>query len=120
MNETLFDVVPTALGPLAVTLRAGRVIQARWGRAAAGGADRRRLPEARRWVAGALAGRPGRPPLDLPGATAFERRVYAVVRRIARGRTMTYGEVARAAGRPGAARAVGRAMARNPICLFIP
>jgi methylated-DNA-[protein]-cysteine S-methyltransferase len=46
--------------------------------------------------------------------------VYAVVRRIPWGGTRTYGEVARAAGAPGAARAVGRAMARNRICLFIP
>lgn len=45
--------------------------------------------------------------------TPFARRVYAVVSRIPRGRTMTYGQVAAAAGRPGAARAVGTLMSRN-------
>ena len=43
-----------------------------------------------------------------------------MVRRIPAGKTLTYGEVAEAAGRPGAARAVGTAMAKNRICLFIP
>jgi methylated-DNA-protein-cysteine methyltransferase-like protein len=44
--------------------------------------------------------------------TAFTRRVYAVVRRVPVGRVTTYGEVARLAGRPGAARAVGNLMQR--------
>jgi methylated-DNA-[protein]-cysteine S-methyltransferase len=43
----------------------------------------------------------------------FARRVQAVVRTIKRGKTMTYGQVAAAAGRPGAARAVGNVMAHN-------
>jgi O-6-methylguanine DNA methyltransferase len=43
-------------------------------------------------------------------ATAFAARVLSVVRRIPRGRVATYGEVARAAGKPGAARAVGNVM----------
>lgn len=44
--------------------------------------------------------------------TTFTRRVYAVVRRVPVGRVTTYGEVARIAGRPGAARAVGNLMQR--------
>lgn len=40
----------------------------------------------------------------------FTRRVIAIVRRIPAGRVITYGEVARLAGRPGAARAVGNIM----------
>jgi len=43
----------------------------------------------------------------------FSSKVYEVVRRIPRGRTMTYQEVARRAGRLGAARAVGNLMAKN-------
>jgi methylated-DNA-[protein]-cysteine S-methyltransferase len=43
-------------------------------------------------------------------ATAFTARVLTVVRRIPRGRVATYGDVARAAGAPGAARAVGNVM----------
>ena len=58
--------------------------------------------------------------LDLRGRSAFERRVLDVVRRIPRGKTRTYAQVAKHAGYPGAARAVGRAMAQNPIPLFVP
>ncbi len=54
------------------------------------------------------------------GRTAFATRVYAAVRAIPYGRTRTYGEIARAAGRPGAARAVGQLMGRNPACLVVP
>lgn len=43
----------------------------------------------------------------------FCAKVEAVVRRIPRGTVMTYGEVAAAAGSPGAARAVGSIMKRN-------
>jgi O-6-methylguanine DNA methyltransferase len=45
-----------------------------------------------------------------PGATAFARRVLAVVRSIPAGRVATYGDVAVLAGRLGAARAVGNVM----------
>ncbi len=47
--------------------------------------------------------------------TTFTERVYTVVRRVPAGRVTTYGAVAAAAGRPGAARAVGTAMKRNPL-----
>ncbi len=46
-------------------------------------------------------------------STSFRERVYAVVKAIPRGKTVTYGEVARMAGKPGAARAVGNLMASN-------
>lgn len=61
--------------------------------------------------------------LDLPldiRATAFQRRVWEELRRIPRGETRTYQEVARAIGRPTAARAVARACATNPVALAIP
>ena len=54
------------------------------------------------------------------GRTAFERSVYRVVSAIPPGSTMTYAQVAAAAGRPGAARAVGAAMANNPFAPLIP
>jgi O-6-methylguanine DNA methyltransferase len=44
------------------------------------------------------------------GATAWQRRVLAVVRSIPPGRVATYGDVARLAGKPRAARAVGNIM----------
>jgi methylated-DNA-[protein]-cysteine S-methyltransferase len=58
--------------------------------------------------------------LDLEGIPDFEQRVYAAARRIRPGRTATYGEIAQAIGEPGAARAVGRALGRNPFTLVVP
>ncbi len=53
-------------------------------------------------------------------ASDFDRRVWEALRKVPAGRTITYGELARRAGYPGAARAVGGAMARNPIPIVIP
>ncbi len=52
--------------------------------------------------------------------TPFLKSVYRVVAAIPPGRPLTYGEVAAAAGHPGAARAVGSAMARNRLAPVIP
>ncbi|HUX03228.1 MAG TPA: methylated-DNA--[protein]-cysteine S-methyltransferase [Phycisphaerae bacterium] len=58
--------------------------------------------------------------LDLGGLPVFQRRALAAARRIPYGRTATYGRLAAQIGRPKAARAVGRAMARNPVPLLVP
>jgi AraC family transcriptional regulator, regulatory protein of adaptative response / methylated-DNA-[protein]-cysteine methyltransferase len=63
------------------------------------------------------------PNLDLPldiRATAFQRQVWERLRAIPYGQTMSYGDVAKALGNPGAVRAVGRACATNPVALVIP
>ncbi|MHB1530421.1 MAG: methylated-DNA--[protein]-cysteine S-methyltransferase [Acidiferrobacteraceae bacterium] len=59
-------------------------------------------------------------PLDLDGVGAFARQVYEATRAIPAGQTRTYGELAKTLGQPGAARAVGQALGRNPIALLIP
>ena len=59
-------------------------------------------------------------PVILEGASEWDRRVLEGVRTIPRGSTASYGEVARRIGKPGAARAVGGAVGRNPIGLLIP
>ena len=59
-------------------------------------------------------------PLDLSSVAEFERQVYAAARAIPYGLTVTYGELARRIGAPGAARAVGRALGRNPFAPIIP
>ena len=59
-------------------------------------------------------------PLDLEDRPAWDRAVLAAVREVPRGSTSSYGRIARAVGRPGAARAVGGAVGRNPISLAIP
>ena len=58
--------------------------------------------------------------LDMEGVDDFLLRVYEVARAIPPGRTLTYGEVARRAGQPGAAQAVGVAMARNRWPVIVP
>jgi methylated-DNA-[protein]-cysteine S-methyltransferase len=50
----------------------------------------------------------------------FEREVYELARRLAPGETSTYGDLARTLGDPGAARAVGAALGRNPWPLVVP
>jgi methylated-DNA-[protein]-cysteine S-methyltransferase len=59
-------------------------------------------------------------PLDPALGTAFQRRVWALTRAIPRGKTRSYGELGLEAGSPGAARAVGQAMARNPWPVVVP
>ena len=60
---------------------------------------------------------------DIPadgGGTAFQRRVWAELRRIPCGTTVSYGEIARRLGDPKATRAVGLANGRNPISIVVP
>ena len=51
---------------------------------------------------------------------AFERRVWTALRGSPYGETVSYGEIARDLGHPDAARAVGRANARNPVAVIVP
>lgn len=67
------------------------------------------------WASGAPA-----PPTDVRGLSPFDARVYEVVRSVPAGETVTYGEVAALVGSPGAARAVGGAMARCPLFPLVP
>jgi methylated-DNA-[protein]-cysteine S-methyltransferase len=55
-----------------------------------------------------------------PQGTPFQLRVWQELRRIPRGQTISYGELARRVGSPKASRAVGQANAVNPIPLVIP
>ncbi len=59
-------------------------------------------------------------PVDLSGARPFQRAVLNAICRIPFGETRTYAWVARAIGKPGAARAVGQALHTNPIPIIIP
>lgn len=58
--------------------------------------------------------------LDMSGVPEFNRRVYEVARTIPPGKTMTYGEIAERIGEPGASRAVGHALGRNPFAIVVP
>ena len=58
--------------------------------------------------------------LDLDIVSPFNRRVYEIARAIPPGETLTYGQVAKAMGDPGAARAVGKALGENPWPIIVP
>lgn len=59
-------------------------------------------------------------PLRLERLPEFDRRVYETASAIPAGSTRTYGELATALGQPGAARAVGAALGRNPFPILFP
>lgn len=129
-----YGAVQTAIGTvlLAFGARGIRMITL----AAAGTADfereyRRRFgrslrpaPVPRHYARAVRAAAAGRlfemPEVDLTGLRPFESRVLGALRGIPRGQVRTYGWLARQAGRPGAARAAGNAMARNPLPLLLP
>jgi methylated-DNA-[protein]-cysteine S-methyltransferase len=85
------------------------------------------LPAAvRDGVAGIIALLAGEQPdlgsitLDERDLDPFRAAVYAATRAIGPGKTATYGEIARAIGAPGAARAVGAALGSNPYPIIVP
>lgn len=83
-------------------------------------------PDVSAWAERVIAYFEGEPvdfsliPLDQTGLTATEQAIYAALRLVPYGETTTYGDLARRIGSPGAARAVGVAMARNPWPLIVP
>ena len=94
------------------------------------GPDREEAVQAPAWVLEAvrrlmahLAGQPqdlDGIPLDLSELTPFQQRVAQILRSTRPGQTISYGEVALLAGRPGAARAVGQAVKANPMLILVP
>jgi methylated-DNA-[protein]-cysteine S-methyltransferase len=59
-------------------------------------------------------------PLDLSRGTAFQQNVWKAMLAIPFGQTRTYGQIAAAVGKPGAARAVGGACHANPLPVLVP
>lgn len=127
-------VVATARGVLAVELRGSveavrSLLRRRLGadvplvdHASAAEAGRL-LDQAVAAIGAALDGEPAAVddvPLDWSGVTAWDRRVLEGARTIGRGEVTSYGRLARRIGAPGAARAVGAAMGRNPFWLLVP
>jgi methylated-DNA-[protein]-cysteine S-methyltransferase len=55
-----------------------------------------------------------------PEGTSFQKKVWAALGRIPFGETASYGEIARAIGKPAASRAIGGANHRNPIAIVVP
>lgn len=134
-STTRFRLLDTPWGTMAIVARGRRLIgtllpersrthlvaelSRRWSGAVP---DNALLPALTRQIADYFGGRRSEFAVDcdLSGRTEFQKRVLAACRRIPAGRVVTYGELARRAGRPRAARAVGQAMASNPVPLVIP
>jgi AraC family transcriptional regulator of adaptative response/methylated-DNA-[protein]-cysteine methyltransferase len=115
-------VAATASGVCALKLGpdAARVLAEEFSEAQIGRDDAAMRPY-RRAILEFLAGEESlaRIPLDVRG-TVFQRKVWEALRRIPRGETRSYAEIARAIGRPRAVRAVGSACGANPVALAIP
>jgi methylated-DNA-[protein]-cysteine S-methyltransferase len=134
------DRIPTPLGDVwAVVDDAGALIQLDFEGGRNAPADRRALTrlyrsrdvelmwdsEALRRVGDALRayfrGDTGEFELEVaPAGSTFQRKVWRELCRIPSGQTISYGELARRVGSPGAARAVGRANATNPVSIVVP
>lgn len=83
--------------------------------------DAGRTAEVRRQLEQYFAGERQEFDLELaPEGTPFELSVWGELKKIPFGETRSYGEIAQAIGRPGSARAVGRANGANPIPIVVP
>jgi methylated-DNA-[protein]-cysteine S-methyltransferase len=58
--------------------------------------------------------------IDIDGFSAFQTTIWKLARRVPYGRTASYRELARQAGKPGASRAVGQALKHNPVPIIVP
>lgn len=115
-------VVDSPLGPLTLHTLSGRLTAVRFGADDGPRPPRGVFAEAARQLAAYFDGELHSfdLPLDLSGLTPFQRSVCQALRRVPYGRLRTYGDLARALGRSGAARAVGGACARNPLPIVLP
>lgn len=113
-------VIPSPIGPLALWEENGALVQLAFGgEGPAPGTAL--LREAAAQLAAYFAGERRCFSLPLaPVGTAFQQAVWKEMARIPYGETRSYGELAAALGRPGAARAVGMACHRNPLAIFLP
>lgn len=79
------------------------------------------LRQATAWLSAYFSHAPLPPqPNLLPQGTAYSRRVWAVLRTVPYGQTLSYGQLARLLQPASSPRAVGQAVGRNPLFLFIP
>lgn len=122
MDGILFD---TPLGRIGLGEESGRIVRLYLENYPMPPAAQRETPvlaEGRRQLMEYLTGmrRTFDLPLEPQGGTPFQRCVWVLLQKIPYGETRTYGYLAAEAGRPGAARAVGGAIHKNPIPILIP
>lgn len=128
MPDVRFDHLPTRLGELLLVDR-GEGLSGLYfpdhRRGPTIGPDWRRAPghfvAVAEAITGYLGGDPA--PFDLvlaPRGTSFQQEVWVALRDVGYGATVSYGELATRLGRPGSARAVAAAVARNPLSIVVP
>lgn len=121
MNNAFFYASP--LGFLRITAENGALISAAFVDAATETAPASPvLCEAKAWLDRYFSGRdPGPTPFLAPSGTAFQKAVWEAIASIPYGKTVSYGDLAVSMGlTPRHARAVGGALHRNPLPIFIP
>ena len=125
----LFDVFPTEIGPITVTVNLGGEVTELWTRDRGDelsikpgySKDASAVEFARFQVQEYAAGKRQRFDLALkPAGTAFQLEVWNQLLLIPYGQTRSYGELAAMLGNPKASRAVGRANGTNPISIIVP
>jgi methylated-DNA-[protein]-cysteine S-methyltransferase len=113
--------IETPFGPVQAAVNAeGAVTELKFGQGSKGN-DGAENPAVARQLSEYFAG--SRKTFDLPLApegTDFQKMVWAELARIPYGETISYAELAKRVGSEGAARAVGRANATNPIAIVVP
>jgi methylated-DNA-[protein]-cysteine S-methyltransferase len=114
--------IETPFGPVqAVVNDAGALTELKFGASNKNDSAGASSPMVKRQLDEFFAGK--RTTFDLPMApegTEFQKRVWAELTRIPYGETISYAELAKRVGSEGAARAVGRANATNPIAVVVP
>jgi len=115
--------IETQFGPIQAAVNAdGALTELKFGPANGNGKGKGAVnPNVGRQLGEFFAGK--RKTFDLPMApegTDFQKQVWAELMRIPYGETVSYAELAKRMGRQGAARAVGRANATNPIAIVVP
>jgi methylated-DNA-[protein]-cysteine S-methyltransferase len=136
MKPPIFQIFSTQLGWMAVVIEGNRVRQLTFGHPTAAAAkaalqaellgdavqEKKRTPLIRRLRAYANGTRDALRDIavDFGAVSEFRRRVLNTCRRISYGTIITYAELAKKSGYPGAARAVGSCMAKNRVPLLMP
>ena len=121
-------ILDTPIGALTITTTAAGVCEVRFGTVAEigdlddGMGARANIARAERELGEYFSGARTRfgVPLDRSARRGFRGEVLDALERVEFGNTVTYGLLAERAGRPRAARAVGTAMATNPIAVLVP
>jgi len=123
MAERYHADIETSLGPIAVAVdEAGRLVELSFGAASADDSyDPGRCSHVTEQLTEYFAGNRRQFELELSAAgTPFQRSVWRALTEIPFGSVVSYADIARRIGRPGAARAVGQANGANPIPIVIP